>query len=182
MTNLDQTDDGFIQTFMCKQFWFQNPTDEMIDIEDIAHALSNLCRYGGHCDRFYSVAEHSVLLSRKVWYDLGSKQSLMALLHDAGEAYLVDMPRPIKQELSQYKELENKIQGAIHKKFGLEFPIPDWMKVYDNRMLHTERLQTMKSGISWFSDSLEPLDIELEYWNPEYAKTQFLNRFSVLTQ
>lgn len=99
----------WIQTATGGQFWPMDPQPDEIDINDIAHALAMLCRFGGHCLRFYSVAEHSVLLSHAV----PPEHALWALLHDATEGYLVDMPRPIKAFLPGYKEAEAGIVRAV---------------------------------------------------------------------
>src|SRR5690606_29748913 len=92
----------WMQTFTGRRFWPLDPRPDEICIEDIAHALSMQCRYAGHCLSFYSVAEHSVLLSQHV----AEPFRRWALLHDASEAYLVDVPRPIKGDLSNYRAVE----------------------------------------------------------------------------
>ena len=110
---------------------------EDIDIEDIAHALSNLCRYGGHCLFHYSVALHSVLCS----LEEGTKEEQLAfLLHDASEAFVNDLIRPIKHrpEFEHYRLEEDKIQEIIFKKFGLEFPFSQRVHDVDNQILRTE--------------------------------------------
>src|SRR3954465_12827051 len=89
---------------------------EDIDIEDVAHSLSQICRFAGHTRTHYSVAQHSVLLS--LLDDLPWHLQKAALLHDASEAYMGDVPRPIKQILSGYKEVEDKIQSVIGVHFG----------------------------------------------------------------
>ena len=86
---------GWIQTYTGRQFWPLDPRIEDIDIHDIAHALSHQCRYSGHCLRFYSVAEHSVLLSHHV----AGEHMLWALLHDAWEAYLAAIPEVERGDL-----------------------------------------------------------------------------------
>src|SRR6266700_4788978 len=99
----------WIQTAMGRKFWPMDPRSGEVFIDDIAHALSMLCRFGGHCIRFYSVAEHSVLLSRVA----EPRFKLWALLHDASEAYLADVPRPVKPALVGYKDAEERVQRAI---------------------------------------------------------------------
>ena len=84
--------DGFIGTFSGLRFWPLAPNLEKILVEDIAHALAHQCRFGGHASRFYSVAEHSVHVSQLCL----PEHALWGLLHDASEAYLVDLPRPLK--------------------------------------------------------------------------------------
>lgn len=88
-------DNSWIQTFSGRQFFPLEPRVEDVCIEDIAHGLSNLCRYAGHCECFYSVAQHCLLVSRVV----PREHALRGLLHDASEAYLIDVPRPIKHSI-----------------------------------------------------------------------------------
>jgi len=99
-----------------------NPFDldpEMIVTSDIAHALAHICRYMGHCPRFYSVAEHSLNVTRLLEFDYPGnfKLHLMGLLHDASEAYLFDLPRPFKKIMPEYREIESQVQSVIYKKF-----------------------------------------------------------------
>ena len=110
------------------------PTMEMISIEDIAHALSNNCRFGGHLDDFYSVAQHSWHCSQLV----SNENAMAALMHDASEAYLLDIPRPIKQRLSEYKEIEHRLMLLIAEKFQFEYPFHKEIKEVDNLMLEIE--------------------------------------------
>ena len=112
-----------------------NPRD--ITIEDIAHSLSNLCRYGGHCIFHYSVAQHSVICS----YESGTPlQQFEFLLHDASEGYVNDLVRPIKHrpELEQYRIEEDKIQKLIFEKYKLQFPFSDRVHEVDNQVLRME--------------------------------------------
>src|SRR4051812_44303587 len=104
---------GLIQTYSGKQFFPMRPIGGDIDIEDIAHALSNQCRFSGHCQRFYSVAEHSLRVAELVT----PQHKLWALLHDASEAYLVDLPTPIKRTLEEYRNAENRVMKAICRAF-----------------------------------------------------------------
>jgi|SRR6185503_15857369 len=111
------------------------PTLDMICIEDIAHSLSMQCRFGGHLPYFYSVGRHSLNCMYLIDYE-GLK--LEALLHDASEAYLLDIPRPIKNNLSNYKEIENRLMTLIFEKFGLVYPIHEQVKKVDEEMLQME--------------------------------------------
>ncbi|MCK1460923.1 phosphohydrolase [Bradyrhizobium sp. 2] len=166
----------WIQTATGRQFWPMDPRPHEVYIDDIAHALSLLCRFGGHCLRFYSVAEHCVLLSRIA----PAPYKLWALLHDASEAYLVDVPRPLKPFLGGYNEAEDKIMRAIAFRFHLHLGMPDQVKRLDRAILMDERLQNMaEAPIAWSTDC-EPLGIDLQFWSPERARAEFLAAFESL--
>ncbi len=105
----------WICTYTGIKFYPLDPRPEEVDIRDIAHALANICRFNGHCVRFYSVAQHSVLVSRIV----PAKFAFEALLHDAAEAYVSDCPTPIKRELQLLTIMEHLVMGAIASRFGL---------------------------------------------------------------
>jgi hypothetical protein len=144
---------GKLQTHTGLVFDLRNPTCEMICLEDIAHALSLTCRYGGHCREFYSVAQHSVLCAQQSIQDsqpIGI--SRWVLMHDASEAYVTDLPRGLKNLLPEYKVLEDRIHLVISKRFAMSWPMPKEIKEYDNRVLITER------------DAL--LDHVTEAWDP----------------
>lgn len=105
-----------------------NMTADDIDINDIAHALSHICRYGGHVRRFYSVAEHSVMVASQARRTYGSSPlTLSALLHDSAEAYLGDIPRPLKrlEAFRPYQYAEEQVEAAIEEHFGLTVPLND---------------------------------------------------------
>lgn len=144
------------------------PTLDMIFIDDIAHALSNQCRFGGHLPKFYSVAQHSILCSSLV----SDEYKLAALLHDASEAYLLDIPSPIKQGLSNYKEIEDKLMTLIAKKFGFKYPLELPVKEIDKKILNLEweQLMIQKTIIEHF-----------RCWSPEYAKRRFLDVYIEIT-
>ncbi len=112
-----------------------NPTPEMICIEDIAHALAGIPRFAGHLNKYYSVAQHSIHCAERAT----PKNKLVALLHDASEAYMLDMPTPIKARLPEYKECEHNLMVVIAKKFGFVYPYNDpEIKVIDTIMVHLE--------------------------------------------
>lgn len=160
----------WIQTALGHQFWPIDPRPDEINEEDVGHALSLLCRFGGHCLRFYSVAEHSVLLARRV----SPENRLWALLHDASEAYLVDVPRPLKPFLSGYSEAESKIMAAVCVRFDLPRTIPAEVKEFDTRILTDERQQNMAPPPKPWSTDAEPLGIDLQFWSPPRAKREFM--------
>lgn len=175
MTPSTHTD--WIQTFTGKQFFPFNPQPEQIDILDIAHALSNLCRYGGHTESFYSVAQHSYLVSLIV----PREDALRGLLHDASEAYLIDVPRPIKHHaaMQPYRETEDLILTTIYHRFGLVTLDPPSIKIADREMLRTEQRDLMKPAPVAWQDSREGArtDFDIIPWTPDYAEHQFLKRF-----
>lgn len=168
----------WMQTATGRQFWPVDPRADEIEIEDIAHALAMQCRYAGHCMRFYSVAEHSVLLSRAV----SAENAMWALMHDASEAYLVDVPRPLKPFLPGYREAEDAVMRAVAERFGLSPDMPREVKVADGRILADEAGQNMATPPVPWAYTGEPLGIKLQYWSPEEAKRHFLNEFEALSQ
>lgn len=106
---------SFILTLSGKKFDYINSTIDDIDIEDIAGALSNICRFAGHLSEFYSVAQHSVLCSQLVEPEFAFE----ALMHDAAEAYCLDIPAPLKALLPDYRLIETRTDHLIRLKFGL---------------------------------------------------------------
>jgi hypothetical protein len=163
-----------------KTFYPLEPKPEDIDIEDIAHALGMVCRYAGHCLRFYSVAEHSWLLSRTV----KQEHALRALLHDATEAYIGDMVRPLKHEIPAFMEAEERLADAIAIKFGLEGPMPAQVVEHDTRIVVDEREQIMAPcTLPWpMLEGYAPLGVAILGWDPTTAAEAFLYRFKQLTE
>ena len=149
------------------------PTAGEVYIEDIAHALSLLCRFNGHCLRFYSVAEHSVRVSRA----LDGKAALWGLLHDAGEAYVGDVPRPAKRLLPRFDEIEDRILRVVLTKYGLEWPAPDSVWRADDQLLVTEARDLMSAAPEPWGIDATPLAEPIVPWSPEEAKRAFLARF-----
>lgn len=174
------SDEAWIQTISGKKFPLEEPDPSRIDIEDIAHALSLLCRFNGHCTKFYSVAEHSVHVSREIAPEL----ALVGLLHDAAEAYLGDVPSPLKKELSQFSAFEHKMEVAIAERFGIDpalFTDPE-LKRADAQLLIDEKAVLMVEETEpWPPYAPEVKDPDrIEAWAPEGAKEQFLARFNEL--
>ncbi len=163
----------WITTFMGKKFHYLDPQPDEIGIKDIAHALSLTCRFGGHCREFYSVAQHSIHVAELV----SPKLKLSALLHDAHEAYLHDVPRPIKLDMSGYKEMADRIQVAINKKFNLiSSPL---IREADNIMLMTEARDLMSNVNDWAELGVEPLWETIDTWTPEDAELSFLAYYTI---
>lgn len=165
-----------MQTFTGRQFWPIDPRPDEVHIEDIAHALSNTCRYAGHCKRFYSVAEHSVLVSRAV----GEEDALWGLLHDASEAYLADVVKPAKRFIPGYVEAEARLMKAICERFKLPLECPERVKACDEAILGDELAAVMgPEPKSWMLERY-PLGVKIECWDPEEAKARFLERYVIL--
>lgn len=165
----------WMQLYSGKRYHPMDPRAEDIDPADIAHALSMLCRYGGHITRFYSVAEHCVLMSLAV----PQEDALAALLHDATEAYVVDVPRPVKRYIPDYKAIENAVWAVIAERFGLAEELPASVHDADNRILRNESSVLMPDN-GWSSDR-EFLPVTITGWAPEQAERAYLARLQELT-
>jgi hypothetical protein len=190
---------GWNEQYTGTRFYTFDPRPEDVRIEDISHALGLQCRYNGNCKRFYSVAEHSCLLSDFVLYrgsdgahppDHGDVfdraihgySALIALMHDAAEAYIGDMVRPVKHRMPAFRELEATIEAVVFPALGLPAEIPPWMRALDSRILCDERAQAMLTQHNdWSTDELEPLGVELQFWRPARAEYEFLRRFFQLS-
>src|SRR5574337_9143 len=170
---------AWIQTYSGRRFNPTNPNPGAIVIQDIAHALSMQCRFSGHCKKFYSVAQHSVLGS----YICDSQDALWGLMHDASEAYLVDVPRPLKRsgKFEAYIEFEHKMQEAICRRFGLPIQEPPSVKLADTKLLATEARDLMAPLHSDWRQPTEPLPFLIEAWGHDKAKDMFMKRFFELT-
>lgn len=181
---------GWITTFTGGRFWPLAPRACDVDVRDIAHALALKCRYSGHCKSFYSVAQHSVLVSaflEREGYD--RRVRLVGLLHDAAEAYLVDMPRPIKYapEMDGYRKLEDAVQAAVYAKFGLPAQELACVKKADEAMLELEMRHLMpeyagklfyaQRGLDWDGPCA---DIAFVTRTPEASEEMFLCAFNAL--
>lgn len=148
-TTLPQTarKGDWMQTYSGVQFWPLDPRPGEIRLVDIAHALAHTCRFGGHCKEFYSVAQHSVHVARMLADDPIEVQ-ISGLMHDATEAYLVDVPRPIKSFLTNYTVIEDALASVIRDWFRAEYGLAlDFnhprVKWADNRALATEARDVM---------------------------------------
>lgn len=169
----------WIQTYTGGQFYPLEPSPADLNIVDIAHALSMLCRFNGHVKSFYSVAEHSVHVSRIV----PPEQALAGLLHDATEAYLTDLPRPVKHSphMAEYRRAEAELADVIEEWADLPrgaFSTSD-LKDADNAMLGLEARELMPYH-PWMEAYL-PAERKLGLWSPYGAKRRFLERYKELT-
>lgn len=156
------------------------PVATPLRIEVIAHSLANQCRYTGHCNRFYSVAQHSVLVSQIVPPEL----ALTGLLHDAAEAVLGDVARPLKQMLPEFKELEDRIEGIIFHQWGIPQPLPQEVKDADMVMLATERRDLMEEQQTEWGPTVgyEPLAETIMPWSPGEARWRFWDRYCEIVE
>ena len=175
---------SFITTYTGKQIDPANPIVSNICIEDIAHALSNTCRFNGHCREFYSVAQHSVLVCGIA----PNNVALMALLHDATEAYIADITSPLKPHLSNYAELEQAWWDAIALRFELTdafnqpLIIDKQVKEADLIALATEKRDLLNHQHHWsMLDGISPSRRKIIPLEPEKAKNQFLWAYRVIT-
>lgn len=165
----------WMQTFTGRRFWPLDPRPEDIHVEDIAHALSLQCRYAGHCVNFYSVAEHCVLLAEHV----ADPFKRWALLHDASEAYLVDIPRPVKGDLANYREIEARVMAAVCERFGLPPDMPAEVADADWRIIGDERRNLSACESAW-TNPPEPLGLQLKLMLPREAENAFIVAFERL--
>lgn len=174
------------------QFYPLDPKPEEIRIEDIAHALAMLCRFGGHTSVFYSVAQHSVLVSEVVEQlvsdvpDLTTRERVDAvrwgLMHDAPEGLgLGDVIGPVKHaaEMYAYRSYERNLELAVAAAFGLPEEMPPVVKRADNILLATERRDLCRKPPT-HKDREAPLLQKILPWSPELAKARFLERYDAL--
>lgn len=161
-------------------FDFASPETCKIEVETIAHALSNICRFTGHTGRFYSVAEHCVHASHLV----PPEDALAALMHDAAEAVLGDVSRPLKSLLPDYRAIERRVERAIFARFGLPDELPTSVKVADRRMLGIEQRVCMNNFDDW--PGVEPMalfgDPGIGFWAPPVAARAFLVRYQQIRE
>lgn len=177
MTEISRRD--WVSTFSGQPFYPLDPLPADVRIEDIAHALSQLCRFAGHTRQFYSVAQHSVIVSEICG---SGPVALWGLLHDASEAYLSDIMRPVKHahELSGYRQVEALVQAAICQRFALEVAQPDLVSHVDQLVLRAEQRDLMNMPPGWYPKGdahptpISPMPAAL-------AERQFLRRFKALS-
>ena len=170
------------------KFYPLDPHIEEISIEDIAHAGSNTCRWGGHCDEFFSVNQHCCLVHDLLPWDLRRA----GLLHDASESYILDMPRPVKYQIPQYLRIEDWLMQNIAARFDFDLEELEDIKGADDYVLYLERQNLFACGGArevlsdravdfFFAQRINPDNLpRLVPWSPKQAKAEFLKRYSNL--
>lgn len=158
------------------RFYPMDPQADEVEPTDIAHALSMLCRWGGHCKFFMSVAQHCVLVSR-----LGRtlEEKRWGLLHDASEAYVGDMITPIKRHLQEYRDVEEKVIAAIAKRFKMSLPWPERVSEADGIMMATEAQALMPEGCLSKKGEPDPT-IKIEPWSQVKARNSWIFEYHQL--
>lgn len=177
-----------MQTFTGKMLDVFDPDPADVDIFDIAHHLALMTRFHGACNQFYSIAQHSVLCCGRAddfqYLQPREDLALVLLMHDAAEAYVGDIVRPIKRGVPEFAAIEKRVMSAINQRFDLprvadNYGFEGVVKQVDNRMLVTEKLQLMPSNVRWaVEDEFEPYDLEFESWSPRAAELLFLSYFA----
>jgi hypothetical protein len=188
-------DRHWIQTFTGQRFCPAAPDVEHINLEDIAHALSNLSRYCGHSSSFYSVAEHSILVASEMvklvsgdegkdvwslWDTVVPETELQmihsAFLHDAPEAYVGDVTSPLKRLCKGYRIIEKRVELAVQKRFNLKFALDiEEIGKCDIAVFLAEKVQLMGDEVAPWGVSGEPAEVgKLDCWTPHKAKEMFL--------
>lgn len=168
---------NWFQTMSGAQYWPLDPDPEDVRLDDIAHGLAYQCRFNGHVRDFYSIAQHSVLVSEIV----PPEHAMWGLMHDAAEAYIGDMIRPLKLHMPQYREIEALNMRAICERFGLDAVEPPEVKAADNVLLMTERRDLLAKPPKPWTERAEPAKWRIVPWPPRYARDQFLARFRACT-
>lgn len=169
-----------VYTFTGKALSLLAPDPDLIDIDDIAQGLSLQCRFVGQVGRFYSVAQHSVLCS----YMSEPGDALAALLHDAAEAYMGDVPRPVKAlgGMDRYLAVEAHLTTIILQKFGLSGHIPASVKTADDELCLIEAHELFPTPPAWAADREMPMVcLRIQPWTNWSARVEFLRRFEALT-
>lgn len=172
---IDRLAGGFMQTFTARAFWPLSPNPDDVCVEDIAHSLSMQCRYAGHCIEYYSVAEHAVLMyDHVVEHSEDPAVWWWALHHDDAEAYLVDVPRPVKASLPGYAAAEWAVMNCIAEALSSPGPMPSIVKQFDNRIISDERANLR--AMDWGYVPPVPLGVDLKCWSPKEAEEAYLDR------
>lgn len=173
----------FIETYTGRAFWPLNPSVLHLSVIDIAHALSNQGRYSGHTRFFYSVAHHCCLLAIHVEKRGGTPlECLETLMHDSPEAYLVDIPRPVKQYMPQYREWDHAIDAQIRIWMNWTDPRPSFLDDLDSRIIVDERAALMSNSGNDWGKRLDAIGVDIQPWTPQEAEKAFLALYAKYTK
>lgn len=165
-----QHQDGFFNTVSGRKIDLNNPTGQMINISDIAHGLAHICRFGGHTQHYYSVAQHSILVMKLAPQHL----KFAALMHDAPEAYLGDVIKPLKNIIgTAYTDIEHKFETLICERFGVSQEDVKAIKPYDKEAIEIEHEYFFKGRMHAFTREFGPM----YFWRPEEACRNFIHWF-----
>ncbi len=170
----------WILTRTGRRFDLLQPCPSQVFVLDIAHALAHLCRFNGHASRHYSVAQHSLVVASIV----PAEHKLAALLHDATEAYVGDMVRPLKQVMPEYKQIEQRIWLAICERFDIAPELPECVREADMIALATERAQLMPDHPGEWEclAGITPLSLPLDTWTPSKAAIRYQDSLLAILQ
>ena len=166
--------DPVIRTYSGHHFDFLEPAKSVFGIEDIARALSKICRFTGHTKEFYSVAQHSVLVSLVV----PPEDAFAGLMHDASEAFIGDVSSPLKALLPEYKIIERKVEAEVLGRFGLPAHLPPSVKKADLILLKTEQRDVMEETNDWGMTAMfRPLEERIVPLDHTQAYELFMRRY-----
>lgn len=175
---------AWIRTYTGRNVYPLAPHEDDIDIEDIAHALSMQCRFGGHTREFYSVAQHCVLMCERVRGVYGDQDALAVLLHDASEAFLVDFVRPVKEVMPGYAAAEDRLMKVINSKYGVVIDARKaaMIKELDNAILYDESIALFPHGEPFVDQVVDIPTFGIDPWEPHRAERAFLYLFRTVTK
>jgi hypothetical protein len=169
---------SWMHTYSGKRLHPLGASPEEICIEDIAQGMALTCRFGGQCAKFYSVAQHCYHLS----FAVPPEYALDALMHDAAEAYLTDVPSPAKDGLAEYQAVEDRLYAVIAQKFGLSFPVPEVVHIADKKIVVNEAEVVFNTIPDWVKGrSRLPLHYPINPVSWQTARKLWINRFEELT-
>lgn len=181
VTGPDDRRGGWIQTYSGGRFWPMDPRIDDVKLEDIAHHLSMRARFSGACTSLLSVAQHSVLLSFQV--PGGPEARFAALHHDDTEAFLPDVPTPVKPYIPFWRMLEGTHEHAIVLgAFGVDATALKCIKPYDKRIVADEAAALLRPSEHKWKVRPEPLGISIRPWSPAEAEERFLERHAELSR
>lgn len=191
VTEYSPVDNHYIHLFNGGKMFYGNP-EGCISLRDIAHSLSLICRWTGHTKYHYSVAQHSVLVSKYGPGLMGAKlEAKYRLLHDASEAWTGDCNKPLKTLLGKvFEDIEDRLQSAVWKNFGLDYPNEDMKRkikhadhavsLAESRQLFNNNGRHPENGLNMTIAGVQPAKTEIEQWSNQQAEEAFIERFTEL--